>query len=154
MRCYYFPERNSSGKYSGILLRADFVARFEQLDTEQPGTPVSFFEQVKHPPEPVKDHERPKKVLNNKRRQLPGASRGIIVLDVSEPFMLNFRAHGVMCRALRHSLGTPQYCSFPQLNLHRARVHRDPGGHVQTALPDARKELLAPVHCSARTRIR
>ncbi len=84
-----FPGTNSSGKYSGILQRADFVARFEQLDKEQPGTPASFFEQRKHPPEPVKDHERLKKILNNKRRQLPSASRGIIVLDVSELFMLS-----------------------------------------------------------------
>ncbi len=84
-----FPGTNSSGKYSGILQRADFVARFEELDKEQPGTPASFFEEVKHPPEPVKDHERLKKILNNKRRQLPSASRGIIVLDVSELFVLS-----------------------------------------------------------------
>jgi hypothetical protein len=84
-----FPGTNSPGKYSGILERADFVARFQQLDKEQPGTPASFFQQVKHPPEPVKDHERLKTILNNKRRQLPSASRGIIVLDVSELFMLS-----------------------------------------------------------------
>jgi hypothetical protein len=84
-----FPGTDASGRYSGILQRADFVARFEQLDKEQAGTPASFLKQVKHPPEPVKDHERLKKILNNKRRQLPSASRGIIVLDVSELFMLS-----------------------------------------------------------------
>jgi hypothetical protein len=83
-----FPGANSSGKYSSLLKRADFVAQFEQVDTEQSGTPASFFEPLKHPPEPVKDHERLRNILHNKRKQLPGGSRGIIVLDVSELFML------------------------------------------------------------------
>src|SRR5258708_440375 len=84
-----FPGTNSTGTQSGILERADFVAQFEQLDTEQAGTPASFFEPLKHPPEPVKDHERLRNILHNKRKQLPSGSRGIIVLDVSELFMLS-----------------------------------------------------------------
>lgn len=84
-----FPGTNSSGKYSGILERADFVAQFEQLDKEQSGTPASFFEPLKHPPEPVKDHERLRNILHNKRKQLPSGSRGVIVLDVSELLMLS-----------------------------------------------------------------
>jgi hypothetical protein len=39
--------------------------------------------------------------------------------------MANFRAQGVMSRALQHGRDTPQYRSFPPLNLHRARVHRN-----------------------------
>jgi len=83
------PGTNSTGKYSGILERADFVARFEQIDKEQVGTPASFFQPLKHPPEPVKDHERLRRILHIKRKQLPSASRGIIALDVSELFMLS-----------------------------------------------------------------
>src|SRR5206468_12963555 len=37
----------------------------------------------------------------------------------------NFRAHGVMCRALQHSLGTAYRRCFPPVNLHSARVHRN-----------------------------
>ena len=33
-------------------------------------------------------------------------------------------AHGVVSCSPRRSPGTPQHRSFPQLNFHRARVHR------------------------------
>jgi hypothetical protein len=50
----------------------------------------------------------------------PQSSRYFFVLA-------NFRAQGVMSRALWHGFCTPQCRSFPQLNLHRVRVHRNRG---------------------------
>jgi hypothetical protein len=83
------PEASIPDKYHYILHEADFVAQFRHVGEEAPGTPASFLEQRKNPPEPVKDHERLKNILEKKRDQLPKGSRGIIVLEVSEPFMLS-----------------------------------------------------------------
>ena len=44
---------------------------------------------MKHPPEPSKDHERLRQILDDKRDQLPKGARGIIVLEVSNAFMLS-----------------------------------------------------------------
>jgi hypothetical protein len=74
---------------SDIVSKAEVVVRFDRLDEEQKRTPASVSPEVKHPPEPVNTHERLKKILNKKRNQLPKASRGIIVLEVSEQFMLD-----------------------------------------------------------------
>lgn len=83
------PAVSLAEKYTDIMQKAGFTARFERLKEEREGTPASFFEPQKHPPEPVKDHERLRKILDDKRGQLPKASRGIIVLEVSELFMLS-----------------------------------------------------------------
>ena len=64
-------------------------------------------------------------------------------------------AYGLTVRQLR-SAAQPRHTSnrsFPQLNLHKARVRRTTRGHVQTALPDARREPCL-VYFSTRTRIR
>lgn len=53
------------------------------------GTAASLMKKMKLPPEPVNDHERLKAILNEKRKQLPKSSRGIITLEVSEQFMLS-----------------------------------------------------------------
>jgi hypothetical protein len=53
------------------------------------GTPASLYEENENSAEPVKDHERLKKILNDKRKQLPKAYRGIITLEVTEQFMLS-----------------------------------------------------------------
>jgi hypothetical protein len=76
-------------KHHSIMRRADFTVEFEHLGKELTGTPASYFEPIKHPPEPVKDHERLKRILQNKRKQLPTGARGIILFDVSELFMLS-----------------------------------------------------------------
>jgi hypothetical protein len=52
------PEASIPDKYHYILHEADFVAQFRHLGKESPGTPASYLEQRKNPPEPVKDHER------------------------------------------------------------------------------------------------
>jgi hypothetical protein len=56
--------------------------------------------------------------------------------------------------APQHSLGTSQTHPFPQLNLHKARVRRTPRATTSKRLYRTRAELLAPVHSSARTRLR
>lgn len=85
-----------------IIQRENFVAKFESTGRELPSTPASLMRKH-HPPKPisdlkkladdppgsVKDHKRLKSILDEKRRQLPEGSRGIIVLEVSELFMLS-----------------------------------------------------------------
>lgn len=81
-----------SGKgkqYQEIVDKADFVARFKHLRKEQTGTPATLSRKLKFPPEPVKTHERLKNILIEKCSQLPKDSKNIIVLEVSEQFMLS-----------------------------------------------------------------
>lgn len=81
-----------SGKekqYQEIVDQADFIARFSDTGKEQNGTPAIVSKKPKFPPEPVKTHERLKSILLEKTSQLPKDSRGIIVLEVSEQFMLS-----------------------------------------------------------------
>lgn len=81
-----------SGKekqYQDIVDQADFIARFSDIGKEQNGTPATVSRKPKFPPEPVKTHERLKSILLDKSSQLPENSRGIIVLEVSEQFMLS-----------------------------------------------------------------
>src|SRR5882724_9115212 len=40
---------------------------------------------------------------------------------------INAPAAGIVCRALPHNLGAPSHHTFPQLNLHKARVRRNHG---------------------------
>jgi hypothetical protein len=84
-----FPGASLAEKHSDIIHRANFIARFDHLGEDLSGTPASFLQPLKHPPKPVKDHERLRKILDDKRDQLPKASRGIILLEVSELFMLS-----------------------------------------------------------------
>jgi hypothetical protein len=83
------PGGSVDDKHHSIMQRADFTVVFEHLGKELARTPATYFEPVKHPPEPVKHHERLKRILQNKRKQLPSAARGIILFDVSELFMLS-----------------------------------------------------------------
>ena len=81
---------SAGGKqYQEIVEKADFVARFSHVGKEQTGTPATLFRKLKFPPEPVKTHERLKNILIDKCSQLPKDSRNIIVLEVSEQFMLS-----------------------------------------------------------------
>jgi hypothetical protein len=83
------PGANLNEKHKDIIKRADFIAEFRHVGKELLGTPASFIEPMKHPPEPSKDHERLRRILDDKRDQLPKGSRGIIVLEVSNAFMLS-----------------------------------------------------------------
>jgi len=76
-------------QYQDIVDKADFIARFCYLGKEQTSTPSTVSRKLKSPPEPVKTHERLKTILIDKISQLPRDSRGIIILEVSEQFMLS-----------------------------------------------------------------
>jgi len=76
-------------KHYRIMEEANFIGRFVHGGKESSGTPAYFMEKRKDITEPVRDHERLRRILDDKRRQLPEGSRGIIVLDVSELFMLS-----------------------------------------------------------------
>jgi len=76
-------------RYQDILKRADFIARFRDLGQEQVGTRATVSRILKLPPDPVNTHERLKSILIDKCRQLPKDERGILVLEVSEQFMLS-----------------------------------------------------------------
>ncbi len=76
-------------RHHAIADNADFIVRFDNLGTEHPGTTASLTRTFKLPPEPVNTHNRLKKILQKKRGQLPRGSRGIIMLEVSELFMLD-----------------------------------------------------------------
>jgi hypothetical protein len=76
-------------KHYRIMEEANFIVRFEHQGKESSGTPAYFMERRKNITEPVRDHERLRRILDDKRRQLPEGSRGIIVLDVSELLMLS-----------------------------------------------------------------
>jgi hypothetical protein len=83
------PGADLNEKHRDIMKRADFIAEFHHAGRVLAETPASFFEPMKHPPEPSKDHERLRQILDDKRDQLPKGSRGIIVLEVSNAFMLS-----------------------------------------------------------------
>jgi hypothetical protein len=76
-------------QYQDTVDKADFIARFSDLGKEQACTPATLSRKLKSPPEPVKTHERLKNILIDKTSQLPKDSRGIIILEVSEQFMLS-----------------------------------------------------------------
>jgi Holliday junction resolvase-like predicted endonuclease len=76
-------------KHQSIVEAADFVVRFRNVGEERTKTAASMSREFKRQLEPDKTHERLKKILNKKRAQLPKESKGIIVLDGSELFMLN-----------------------------------------------------------------
>jgi hypothetical protein len=76
-------------KYREIVAKADFVARFVDLGEERRGTAATLSRKLKSPPERVKSHERLKSILIDKCGQLPKDARNLIVLDVSEQFMLS-----------------------------------------------------------------
>jgi len=83
------PDADINEKHREIMRRADFIAEFHHAGKALSETPASFFEPMKHPPEPSKDHERLRQILDDKRDQLPKRARGIIVLEVSNAFMLS-----------------------------------------------------------------
>ena len=76
-------------RYQDIVDRADVIARFRDQGKQQKGTPATLSRKLKSPPEPVKTHERLKNILIEKCGQIPKDSRGIIILEVSEQFMLS-----------------------------------------------------------------
>ncbi len=85
----FIPHNEDEKLYKKIAENAAFVARFDHLGAGQKGTPASASKQLKLPPEPVKTHERLKKILKKKKNQLPKGERGILLVETSELFMLD-----------------------------------------------------------------
>jgi hypothetical protein len=79
----------SQPQYQSIVDKADFIARFSDVGKDQTETPASLSKIPKFPPEAVKTHERLKNILVEKSSQLPKNSRGILLLEVSEQFLLS-----------------------------------------------------------------
>jgi hypothetical protein len=79
----------AQARYQEIVDKADFIGRFRNLGKEHSGTPATLSRKLKNPPESVNTHERLKNILIEKCGQLPKESRGIIILEVSEQFMLS-----------------------------------------------------------------
>ena len=79
----------AQARYQEIVDKADFIGRFRNLGEERSGTSATLSRKLKNPPEPVNTHERLKNILIEKCGQLPKESRGIIILEVSEQFMLS-----------------------------------------------------------------
>lgn len=78
-----------SEKAREIMQKADLIVDFEDKGKGMTGTPASLMKKLNSPPESVKDHKRLRKILNEKREQLPKGARGIITLEVTEQFMLS-----------------------------------------------------------------
>jgi len=76
-------------RYQAIVDKADFVAKFSHIGRDQMATPATVSGIRKFPPQPVQTHERLKNILVEKSGQLPKNSRGIIVLEVTEQFLLS-----------------------------------------------------------------
>lgn len=76
-------------KAAEIMEKAMLVVDFKHQGKRMDGTPASLMKRREFPPEPVKDDKRLRKILNEKREQLPKGARGIITLEVTEQFMLS-----------------------------------------------------------------
>jgi hypothetical protein len=76
-------------KNKEMAATAEIIAEFRDTGKEQEKTAASAWRPYKSPPEPDQTHERLKKILSKKKTQLPENSRGILVFDVSELFMLS-----------------------------------------------------------------
>ena len=72
-----------------MATKAELIVEFHDTGEDQEKTVASAWRPYKSPPEPDQTHERLKKMLNKKRTQLPENSRGVLVFDVSELFMLS-----------------------------------------------------------------
>jgi hypothetical protein len=102
---YYSPEGgsllNPTGDFSGgsvgalgrsrqaLLDSADFVVRFRNLGERSEKTPATAARPFKRVPQADQTHARLQKIMNKKREQLPKDSRGLVVIDCSDLFMLN-----------------------------------------------------------------
>lgn len=83
------PGTGLSAKEKELAAKAEIIAEFRDTGKEQGKTAASAWRPYKSPPEPDQTHERLKRILGKKKTQLPENSRGILVFDVSELFMLS-----------------------------------------------------------------
>jgi hypothetical protein len=83
------PGTGLTGKEKEMAAKAELIAEFHDTGKEQEKTVASAWRPYRSAPEPDQTHERLKKMLSKKKTQLPEYSRGILVFDVSELFMLS-----------------------------------------------------------------
>jgi hypothetical protein len=83
------PGKTLNATESDLVEKAEIIAEFNDSGTEQEKTSATAWRRFKLPPEPDQTHERLKRILSKKKTQLPENSRGILVFDVSELFMLS-----------------------------------------------------------------
>jgi hypothetical protein len=83
------PGKSLNAKERELVDKAKIITAFRDSGTEQQRTSATAWRPFKPSPEPDQTHERLKNILGKKRTQLPENSRGIIVFDVSELFMLS-----------------------------------------------------------------
>lgn len=83
------PGKRLSAKEKELVEEAEIIAEFHDSGKQQEHTPATTWRPFKSPREPDQTHERLKKLLSKKKTQLPENSRGILVFDVSELFMLS-----------------------------------------------------------------
>ena len=85
----FVPHSEREKLNNEIAEKSQFVVRFSHRAAQYPGTAASAARRLKLPPEPLKTHERLKKILKKKKDQLPKGERGILLLEASELFMLD-----------------------------------------------------------------
>lgn len=111
-------------KHQAIVDNADFIARFRHLGEERPNTSAWMARERKALPQADKSHERLKGILDKKRKQLPKDSRGIIVIDRSELFMLtDFAIEAALYGKLVVRIGAPTTPGGPLGEATAARDH-------------------------------
>jgi hypothetical protein len=91
---------NPSGDYTGdmagarerarqaVVESADLIVRFHHRGERGEKTPTTAIRPFEPVPEADQTHARLNKIMNKKREQLPKDSRGLIVIDCSDLFML------------------------------------------------------------------
>lgn len=85
----FVPRAAAQKRYKEVAESADWIARLEDMGAERQGTAASAAKKLTLPLQPVKTHERLRKILQKKKNQLPKDSRGILMLETSELFMLD-----------------------------------------------------------------
>jgi hypothetical protein len=85
----FAPHTERQKLYKEIAEKAQLVARFKHVGAVKQGTTASASRRLKLPPEPIKTHDRLKKILKKKKNQLPKGQRGILLLEASDLFMLD-----------------------------------------------------------------
>jgi hypothetical protein len=121
--------RGSAGsiraKHQAIVDSADFIARFRNVGEERSSTFSWIAREQRAVPQADKSHERLKGILDKKRKQLPKDSRGIIVIDRSELFMLtDFAIEAALYGNMVVRIGAPKTPGGPLGDATAARDHR------------------------------
>jgi hypothetical protein len=111
--------------HQAIVNKAEFIARFTNVGEEREKTTASAARPFKRTPQPDQTHERLKKILNKKRTQLPKHSRGIIVFDATELFMLtDFSVESALYGDLVVTFSAPANPGEPPEELNALRNNR------------------------------